>query len=85
MKKTKVNYFFASWDNNAYEKLDKFYNEVKNLKVPYEVIDVETQDGVQKSIKYGVRNVPTIVYTVKGKEVDRDKGNTAYQRMILHV
>ena len=82
--KTKVLYFYAMWDNNAFEKLNKFYDEVKRLKVPFEVVDVETEEGVQKSIRYGVRNVPTILYTQKGKEIDRDKGNTAYERIQYH-
>lgn len=85
MKKTKVLYFYAMWDNNAFEKLNKFYDEVKRLKVPYIAIDVETDEGVGKSIKYGVRNVPTIIYIQGKREVDRDNGNTAYERIQYHV
>ena len=84
MKKTKVMYFHAEQDKDSYTKLDNFYKTVKKLQVPFEVVDVETPEGVQKSIKYGVRNVPTILYTQGGKEIDRDKGNEAYTRIQYH-
>lgn len=84
--KTKVLYFYAMWDNHATEKLNNFYKAVKALKVPFDVIDVETPEGVKASIKYEVRNVPTILYVnpKNGKEIDRDKGNTAYERIQYH-
>ena len=85
MKKTKVLYFYAPWDNNAYEKVREFKEEMKNLRVPYEIIDVETPEGVNASIKYTVRNVPTIIYTRSGKVVARDKGNDAYKRICYNV
>ena len=84
--KTKVLYFYAMWDNNATEKLNNFYKAGKALKVPFDVIDVETPEGVKASIKYEVRNVPTILYVNlhNGKEIDRDKGNEAYTRIQYH-
>lgn len=82
--KTKTVFFYAMWDSNAKEKLDNFYAEVKRLKVPFDVVDVETPEGVKLSIKHEVRNVPTILYLRNGKEVDRDKGNEAYTRIQYH-
>lgn len=79
--KTKILYFYAPWDNNAYDKLKDFKEEVKRFHVAYDIIDVESESGVQMSIQHSVRNVPTIVYTRKGKEVARDKGNEAYLRI----
>lgn len=78
-------FFYALWDCNAYEKLDNFRDEAKRLKIPFELVDVETDEGVRKSIKWEVRNVPTIVYTQGGKEVSRDNGNTAYSRIQYHI
>lgn len=83
--KTKVLYFYAPWDNNAYEKVREFKEEVKNLRVSYEIIDVETPDGVDRSIKYGVRNVPTIIYKQNRRVVARDNGNEAHKRVKYHV
>ena len=82
--KTKVLYFYAMWDNPATEKLNNFYKTVKALRVTFDVIDVETPDGVNASIKYGVRNVPTILYVQGNREIDRDKGNEAYTRIQYH-
>ena len=82
--KTKVLYFYAMWDNHATEKLNNFYKEVKALRVPFDVIDVETPEGVKASIKYGVRNVPTILYVQGNREIGRDKGNEAYTRIQYH-
>ena len=82
--KTKDLYFYAMWYNHATEKLNNFYKAVKALRVPFDVIDVETPDGVNASIKYGVRNVPTILYVQGNKEIDRDKGNEAYTRIQYH-
>lgn len=74
------------WDSNESEKLDNFYKAIKALpeRVPIETIDVETKLGVELSIKYGVKNIPTIVYTQNGKEIDRDSGNSAYTRIQYH-
>lgn len=82
--KTKVLYFYAMWDNHATEKLNNFYKTIKALRVSFDVIDVETPDGVNASIKYGVRNVPTILYVQGNREIDRDKGNEAYTRIQYH-
>lgn len=83
--KTKVLYFYAMWDNHAMSKLDNFCEEVKRLKAPFRVIDVETPDGVALSIKHGVRSVPVAVYINNKKEVSRDKGNDLHTRIKYHL
>jgi hypothetical protein len=56
----------------------KFYDICKELGVSFEVVDVEDPEGVARSIKYGVRNVPTLVFMRGGKEIGRAKGNESY-------
>lgn len=58
-----------------------FYDEVKRLGVKYEVIDVESDEGVELSIKYTVRNVPTLVFVKNGQEIGRETGSTAYLKI----
>lgn len=59
----------------------KFYETCKELGVNYEIVDVEEPDGVARSIKYNIRNVPTIVFMKNGREVGRAKGNNAYEQV----
>ena len=69
-------YFYApEWDRNAIEKKDKVVKACKEFGLAYNLIDVETQNGVSSSIKYGVRNVPTAVILKDGKTIGVEKGN----------
>lgn len=79
--KMKALYFWANWDGEFYKKLNNFINEAKRHRIQYETIDVETKDGVAASIKYGVRNVPTIVILDDNKVLAVLKGNDAYKEI----
>lgn len=57
----------------------KFYDACKEHGVTFEIVDVEDEEGVARSIKYGIRNVPTLVFMRNGKEVGRAKGNESYK------
>jgi hypothetical protein len=75
-RKPIVMYFYApEWDRNASEKKDKVLKACKELGLSCNVIDVETQNGVYSSIKYGVRNVPTAVIINEGEVIGVEKGN----------
>jgi hypothetical protein len=63
----------------------KFYDEAKDNGLKYELIDVEEPEGVELSIKYGVRNVPTIVYLKGYKVVGVEKGNNSYLTVSKYV
>lgn len=81
-KKPIVFYFYApDWDAFAIEKKNKVYDECKKLGIVCSPIDVETQKGVDLSIRYQVRNVPTAVVMDKGKVVDVLKGNTIHEKL----
>lgn len=81
-KKPIVFYFYApDWDAFAYEKKNKVFNECQKIGLSCSAIDVETQNGVEMSIKYQVRNVPTAVVVDNGKVVDVLKGNTIHEKL----
>ena len=63
----------------------KFYDKCREVGMPFEVVDVEDEDGVIRSIKYGVRNVPTLVFMRGGKEIGRAKGNESYKAIDRYV
>ena len=86
MKKgLKVIFYAAPWCDGCVKMKHKFYAECKNLGVDYEVVDVESEDGVARSIKYGIRDVPVLVFMKNGKEVGREKGNDSYQFIVNYV
>lgn len=86
MKKgLKVIFYAAPWCDGCVRMKPKFYAECKNLGVDYEVVDVESEDGVARSIKHGVRDVPFLVFMKNGKEIGREKGNDAYQFIVNYV
>lgn len=79
-KKNKVHalLFWAGWCNGCTEMKPKFYDEAKEHGLKYELVDVEDANGVILSIKYGIRNVPTIVFMKGKKVIGREKGNHSY-------
>lgn len=81
MSKLKVVFYCAPWCNGCTRMKPKFYETCKELGVNYEIVDVEEPDGVARSIKYNIRNVPTIVFMKNGREVGRAKGNNAYEQV----
>lgn len=86
MKKgLKVIFYAAPWCSGCVKMKPKFYAECKNLGVDYEVVDVESEDGVARSIKHGVCDVPVLVFMKNGKEIGREKGNDAYQFIVRYV
>lgn len=79
MSKTKAILYHAPWCNGCAKMKPKFFETCKELGVAFELVDVEEPDGVERSIKHQVRNVPTIVFMKNGKEVGRAKGNESYK------
>lgn len=80
--KLKVLYFGSDeWCVSCRKMKPLFYDEVKKLGVKYEVIDVESDEGVDLSVKYTVRNVPTLVFVKNGQEVGRESGSSSYLKI----
>lgn len=77
--------FWAGWCDGCTEMKPKFYDEAKANGLKYELVDVEEPQGVSLSIKYGIRNVPAIVF-LKGKKVmGVEKGNNSYLNINKYI
>ena len=83
--KIKALYFWATWDKDFYKKLDAFKDECKLLRLPNATIDVETEEGVEASITYGIRNVPAIVILKGNKVIGIERGNYGYENLCKYV
>lgn len=79
--KIKVSYFFADW---CYPSEKQIYN-IRNVchihNTECDIVDVETEGGVKASVKYNVKNVPTILIFKGNKEIKRIKGNFGYKEL----
>lgn len=71
----------ATWDSDFFKKYNNFKNEARRLHANYEIIDVEDENGVNLSIKYGIRNVPAIVVLKDNKVEGIERGNNAYTKL----
>ena len=77
--------FWADWCSGCTEMKPLFYDEAKKYGIKYDLIDVEEDNGVNLSIKFGVRNVPTILVFKGNKLIGRECGNSSYQRIKNYV
>ena len=77
--------FWAGWCSGCTEMKPRFYDEAKKYGIKYDLIDVEEDNGVNLSIKFGVRNVPTILVFKGNKLIGRECGNSSYQRIKNYV
>lgn len=68
----------APWCNGCSKTEPLFVSTCKQYGMRFEVVDVEERDGLNMSIKYKVRNVPTILFLRDGVEIGRAKGNNSY-------
>lgn len=77
--------FWAGWCSGCTAMKPLFYDEAKKYGIKYDLIDVEEDNGVNLSIKFGVRNVPTILVFKGNKLIGRECGNSSYQRIKNYV
>ena len=76
----------APWCDSSYKIKPMFYETCRNLGMRFEVLDVEEKDGLNLSIKYTERNVPTILFIdKKGRERGRSKGLNACLDIVNYV
>lgn len=80
-RKDKVVYYFyaPAWDDMNFKKRNAFTDECKRIGLYYELINVDTKAGAEKSVELGVRNVPTAIIYKNGKVVGREKGNYIHE------
>lgn len=81
INRLKVLMFTADWCSSCVKLKQNFYDEVKKLGVKYEVVDVESDLGVELSTKYTVRNVPTLLFMRNGEVVGRETGSSSYLKI----
>lgn len=75
--KTKVFFFSAPWCRGCGKMIPVFRavdKELRNSNMKFFTIDVETEEGVELSTKFQVRNVPTILVMREGSVMERIKG-----------
>lgn len=81
-KKFKAVLFSADWDFSSHYTVPMFEKTCIANKIKYSVIDVDTRKGADMSVKYLVKNVPTLlVLGDEGKEVVRFKGRMCFQEL----
>ena len=81
----KALFFWAAWDNNISEKIRNFRAACDEFNIPNALIDVETENGVNASIMYGIRNVPAIAILRDGRCIGVERGNHAYEHLHKYV
>lgn len=71
-----------SWCTSCKQMKPFFIKECEKLNVPYEIIDVESEKGIEMSLYYKIRNVPTLLFLDENEnEVGRESGNQAYKKI----
>jgi thioredoxin-like negative regulator of GroEL len=83
----KVIYFYApSWYRTSNLYKYTFGNVVlKDEKTEFVALDVESEEGVKASIKYSVRNVPTIIILKNSKAVETIKVNAETNKELKKI
>ena len=51
----------------------------------YSVQKVDVDSNTELSQKYGIRNIPTVILTVNGKEVSRKVGNAPKKMYLICI
>jgi thioredoxin-related protein len=63
-----------------------FKEECEKLNVKYEIIDVESDEGVDLSTEYKVRNIPTLIFLDDNNNViGRASGSSAYKEIEKYI
>lgn len=85
----KVIYFYApSWcrTSNLYKyTFDNIAKVLKDEKTEFVALDVESEEGVKASIKYSVRNVPTIVILKNSKVMETIEVNAETNKELKKI
>ena len=86
MSKNSVLLFSAHWCKSCIAMKPLFKQECEKLNVEYEIIDVESDKGVDLSIEYKVRNIPTLIFLDNENNViGRASGSQAYKEIVKYL
>lgn len=79
----KIIFFEAeSWCSACKSMKPFFIKECEKLSVPYEIVDIEEGRGIELTMEYKIRNVPTLLFLDEdGDEIGRETGSQAYQKI----
>lgn len=80
----KALFFYAYWDG-SYNERNEFVDECKALGVPFDIIDVETEEGFKLSEKHNIKMCPRVVFLKNGKEIGRENGKSAYMKIENYI
>ena len=81
-----INYYSAEWCSSCKAMMPLFEQECEKLHVEYEIIDVESDRGVDLSIEYKVRNIPTLIFLDNENNViGRASGSQAYKEIVKYL
>lgn len=86
MSKNSVLLFSAHWCVSCGVMKPLFEQECKKLNVNYEIIDVESDKGVDLSVEHKVRNIPTLIFLDDdNKVIGRASGSNAYKEIEKYI
>lgn len=86
MKKLKALLFSAPWCRSCDVMKPLFKQECEKLNVEYEIIDVESDKGVDLSVEHKVRNIPTLIFLDEdNKVIGRASGSNAYKEIEKYI
>lgn len=86
MSKNSVLLFSAHWCKSCIAMKPLFKQECEKLNVEYEIIDVESDRGVDLSTEYKVRNIPTLIFLDgDNKVIGRASGSNAYKEIEKYI
>lgn len=80
----KALFFYAYWDG-SYSERNEFVEECKRLGMPFEMIDVETEEGFRISEKHKIKMCPRVVFLKNGREIGRENGKCAYLKVENYI
>lgn len=83
---SKILYMSASWCHGCHAMLPQFKKECERLNAEYEIIDVESDKGVDLSVEHKVRNIPTLIFLDDdNKVIGRASGSNAYKEIEKYI
>lgn len=74
---------WAQWAaKNINEIKDNFVSTCKSIGIRFELIDVDTEEGAQYSVRRKFRNVPMMIIFENDKEIARYNGNQCFIHLL---
>lgn len=83
-KKLKAIFFYAYWDG-SYSERNEFVDECRQLGMPFECVDVETEEGFHFSQKFDIKMCPRAVFVKNGKVLGIENGKSAYLKVENYI